>query len=126
MGLLRSKKPSLVTSEEVVLLREKLLKLFSNKNIICNHTDFEIECKELFKNPNIAKVFGDSELISTAQLFFEHNLNISITSKAGFMHRNTLIYRLDKIKTLIGLDIRIFKDASALQNLIFIHNAECN
>ncbi len=56
-------------------------------------------------------VFGDEELIGTAEVFLESDLNASETSRALFIHRNTLSYRLDKIERLTGLNIRKFPDA---------------
>ncbi len=53
----------------------------------------------------------DSETIYTIQKFFENNLNVSETSRKLFVHRNTLVYRLDKIKKLTGIDLREFDDA---------------
>ncbi len=53
----------------------------------------------------------EDELILTAVSFMENNLSISATARALYVHRNTLIYRLDKILQLTGLDIRIFEDA---------------
>ena len=47
----------------------------------------------------------------TIQKFFENNLNVSETSRKLFVHRNTLVYRLEKIKKLTGLDLREFDDA---------------
>ncbi len=54
----------------------------------------------------------DEETIETINKFFENNLNISETSRKLFIHRNTLVYRLEKIKHLTNLDIRIFEDAT--------------
>lgn len=53
----------------------------------------------------------DQETLFTIQRFFENNLNVSETSRKLFVHRNTLVYRLDKIKKLTGLDLREFEDA---------------
>ena len=53
----------------------------------------------------------DSETLFTIQRFFENNLNVSETSRGLFVHRNTLVYRLEKIKKLTGLDLRKFDDA---------------
>jgi len=53
----------------------------------------------------------DSETILTIQKFFENNLNISETSRQLYVHRNTLVYRLDKIEKITGLDLRKFDDA---------------
>jgi carbohydrate diacid regulator len=47
----------------------------------------------------------------TIQCFFENNLNVSETSRQLYVHRNTLVYRLDKIKKITGLDLREFENA---------------
>lgn len=51
------------------------------------------------------------KLSSQSSVFFENNLNVSETSRKLFVHRNTLVYRLEKIKKLTGLDLREFEDA---------------
>ena len=53
----------------------------------------------------------DNETILTIQKFFENNLNVSETSRLLYVHRNTLVYRLDKIQKITGLDLRNFDDA---------------
>lgn len=53
----------------------------------------------------------DSETLLTIQKFFENNLNGSETSRQLFVHRNTLVYRLDKVQKITGLDLRSFDDA---------------
>ena len=53
----------------------------------------------------------DAETLLTIDKFFENNLNVSETSRQLFVHRNTLVYRLDKIERLTGLDLRKFDDA---------------
>ncbi|MCX7841706.1 MAG: helix-turn-helix domain-containing protein [Clostridia bacterium] len=55
--------------------------------------------------------FSDAETMLTIQKFFENNLNISETARQLFVHRNTLVYRLDKIQKSTGLDLRNFDDA---------------
>lgn len=57
------------------------------------------------------KSVGDHELEHTALIFFKNNLNISETAGALFIHRNTLIYRLGKLESITGYDIRKFGDA---------------
>ena len=64
---------------------------------------------EVFKKDSIDKL--DSETLMTIQKFFDNSLNISETSRKLFIHRNTLVYRLDKIQKLTGLDLREFDDA---------------
>lgn len=64
---------------------------------------------EVFKKDSIDKL--DAETLMTIQKFFDNSLNISETSRKLFIHRNTLVYRLDKIQKLTGLDLREFDDA---------------
>lgn len=65
--------------------------------------------KEVFKQGSIEAL--DHETLFTIQKFFENNLNVSETSRKLFVHRNTLVYRLEKIKKITGLDLREFEDA---------------
>ena len=59
---------------------------------------------------NMAVDFDD-EMLTTINQLFEHNLNISETARHLFIHRNTLVYRLERIEKRLGLDIRSFEDA---------------
>ncbi|MBQ4100421.1 MAG: helix-turn-helix domain-containing protein [Oscillospiraceae bacterium] len=69
----------------------------------------EMYLKEVFKKGSIESL--DQETLETIQRFFENNLNVSETSRKLFVHRNTLVYRLEKIKKLTGLDLREFDHA---------------
>ena len=69
----------------------------------------EMFLKEVFKKGSIDSL--DQETLFTIQRFFENNLNVSETSRKLFVHRNTLVYRLEKIKKITGLDLREFEDA---------------
>lgn len=53
----------------------------------------------------------DEETLTTINKFFENSLNVSETSRQLYIHRNTLVYRLDKLQKLTGLDLRVFDDA---------------
>jgi carbohydrate diacid regulator len=66
----------------------------------------------------IKEIFGsisvddfDEETVVTINKFFENNLNVSETARQLYIHRNTLVYRLDKIQKETGLDLRVFEDA---------------
>ena len=66
----------------------------------------------------IKEIFGgkspdefDEETLTTIYKFFENSLNVSETSRQLFIHRNTLVYRLDKLQKSTGLDLRVFEDA---------------
>ena len=65
--------------------------------------------QEVFKKNPIDAL--DEETLFTINKFFENNLNVSETARKLFVHRNTLVYRLEKIKKLTGLDLREFDDA---------------
>ena len=65
--------------------------------------------REVFKTGSIDSL--DHETLFTIHKFFENNLNVSETSRKLFVHRNTLVYRLEKIKKLTGLDLREFDHA---------------
>ncbi len=65
--------------------------------------------REVFKKGSIESL--DQETLFTIHKFFENNLNVSETSRKLFVHRNTLVYRLEKIKKLTGLDLREFDHA---------------
>jgi len=69
----------------------------------------EIFLSEVFKKNSIDTL--DQETLFTINKFFENNLNVSETSRKLFVHRNTLVYRLEKIKKLTGLDLREFDHA---------------
>lgn len=69
------------------------------------------EYLELLSDEDVKSIFSDSEIIATAEEFLENNLNVSETARKLFIHRNTLIYRIDKIEKSTGLNIRNFADA---------------
>ncbi len=66
---------------------------------------------EQFGVDSAAEIFEDAEMAETAEAFLESSLNVSETSRKLYMHRNTLMYRLDKIERISGLNIRKFSDA---------------
>ncbi len=69
----------------------------------------EMFLSEVFKKGPLESL--DRETLLTIQAFFENNLNVSETSRKLFVHRNTLVYRLEKIRKLTGLDLREFEHA---------------
>ena len=94
----------------------------SEKNIICYDnlgigrliyqlptTLCEMFLQEVFKKGSLELL--DRETLMTIQCFFENNLNVSETSRKLFVHRNTLVYRLEKIRKVTGLDLREFEHA---------------
>jgi len=65
--------------------------------------------KEIFDNKSPDEF--DDEILATINKFFENSLNVSETSRQLYIHRNTLVYRLDKLQKSTGLDLRVFEDA---------------
>ncbi|OWA35629.1 polyketide synthase regulator [Saccharibacillus sp. O16] len=65
-------------------------------------------------------VLADSETLTTLETFFQMNCNVSETAKRLYVHRNTLIYRLDKVKQETGLDVRNFGDAVRMRLAVLL------
>ena len=98
-------------------------KVFENERSVINYENLgigrliyqlpttlcEMFLQEVFKKNPIDSL--DQETLFTINKFFENNLNVSETARKLFVHRNTLVYRLEKIKKLTGLDLREFDDA---------------
>ena len=77
----------------------------------------------------IEEIFGenipsdlDEETLNTLNKFFENNLNVSETSRQLFVHRNTLVYRIEKIQKSTGLDLRSFDDALTFKIALMVVN----
>lgn len=77
----------------------------------------------------IEEIFGDKEslefdeeTLTTINKFFENNLNVSETSRQLFVHRNTLVYRIEKLDKSTGLDIRTFDDALTFKIALMVVN----
>lgn len=64
----------------------------------------------------------DEETLITINKFFENNLNVSETSRQLYIHRNTLVYRLEKLQKTTGLDVRVFEDALTFRIALMVSN----
>ena len=104
-------------AENSSLLKNLILNL-NKKGATC--------CDSIMNDENVKKFLSDEELVYTAEHFFQSNLNISQASKSGYMHRNTLLYRIEKIEKILGLDIRKFEDALTLQVIMELHKFKTN
>lgn len=108
-------------------------KVFDNDKYILNYDNLgigrliyqlpiklcELFLKEVFKKGDITTL--DDETILTINKFFENDLNVSETSRQLFVHRNTLVYRLEKIYKLTGLDLRKFDQAIVFKVAMMVH-----
>ena len=75
---------------------------------------------EVFKKNPIDSL--DQETLYTINKFFENNLNVSETSRQLFVHRNTLVYRIEKLEKSSGLDVRKFDDALTFKIALMVIN----
>lgn len=104
---------------------------YSDKNVVAYNTlgigrliyQLPTSLCELFMN----EIFGggipediDEETLITINKFFENNLNVSETSRQLYVHRNTLVYRIEKLQKSTGLDIRVFDDALTLKIALMV------
>ncbi|MCT4593849.1 MAG: helix-turn-helix domain-containing protein [Anaeromicrobium sp.] len=123
----------LPTSYEKAMVAMKLGSIFLNNKDISYYKDLGIpvlienmnmeKLKEFKKDMHyeIGEVLKDKELEMTILQFFKNDLNVSETAKKIFIHRNTLIYRLNKIYKLTGYDLRKFEDAMNFKIAMLIH-----
>ena len=102
------------SSQQLILKSEKILTQTPAKLVK--------QYKALISENALNNVFKDGDMVDTIKAFFENDLNISQTSKKCFMHRNTLIYRLNKIENITGLNIKKFEEALILKLIILYSN----
>ncbi len=80
----------------------------------------EMFIDEFFKDESLDSI--DDETLTTIRTFFENNLNLSETSRQLYVHRNTLVYRFEKLQKKFGLDIRTFEDALTFKLAMMVVN----
>ena len=76
---------------------------------------------EKYLTAEIISVLKNDELRECINAFFNNNLNLTETSKNAFVHRNTLLYRIEKIDKFTGLNIREFEDAMCFRIMMLIY-----
>ena len=79
------------------------------------------EFLDILLEPESKAILSDPEMLTTAEEFLHTSLNVSETSRNLYMHRNTLMYRLDKIERATGLDIRKFQDAMTFRLVMILY-----
>ena len=97
--------------------------IFYNQNVVLSYSNLGIG-RLIYQLPvNLCKIFVnevfgdfrpediDEETLTTVNMLFENNMNVSETAKQLYIHRNTLVYRMEKLQKAIGLDMRVFEDA---------------
>lgn len=110
-----------VEVEEKKVEKTSLFSSFCRQMMQYLSPDDRAEICRLFLNPEFVTIFKDKELVDCVNAFFNNNLNLSETSRVAFVHRNTLIYRIEKIARLTGLNIRNFEDAMSFKILSIVY-----
>ena len=101
---------------------DTLRKIFKTEVLVNQFRENISVYAKFLENKNLKKLFDSTEMQDTILVLFENNLNLSIASKKAFMHRNTVIYRANKIKKLTGLNVKNFEDAVILKNMLMVYN----
>ncbi len=111
----------------------KCKELGSEKTIRFNFSDFaynmfktmtvaeKTDFVKKYLSPELISVFESSEMIESVNAFIDNNLNLSETSRNSFFHRNTLLYRIDKVFRVTGFNVRNFDDAMSFKVLFIIY-----
>lgn len=134
VGTVVKKLSELSNSFQQALVALKMSELFNSKGSVHSYKEYVLikmledlprgrlkEYLDILANDDSNSVFNDEEMINTAEEFLENSLNVSETARNLFMHRNTLIYRLDKIEKETGLNIRNFSDAVTFRLITILH-----
>ena len=101
--------------QQIFVYRKMLIERFLAKV----PEDTSQEFHQMMFNRKTARLFND-EMIHTIEKFFENSLNLSETSRQLYIHRNTLVYRLDKVQRATGLDLRAFDDAVTFKLMMLL------
>ena len=70
---------------------------------------------------NFKMLMKDVDMIKCIEEFFKYDLNVAETSRNSYLHRNTLLYRIEKIKNLTGFNLKSFDDALTFRMLMFLY-----
>ena len=109
------------SNRQVFVYRNLLLERFLNEV----SSQLGAEYNSRIFNRKTARLFND-EMIHTIETFFDNSLNLSETARKLYIHRNTLVYRLEKVQHAIGLDLRNFDDAVTFKMMMLLGKGESN
>ena len=109
------------SNKRVFVYRNLLLERFLNEV----SPQLGANYNSLIFNRKTARLFND-EMIHTIETFFDNSLNLSETARKLYIHRNTLVYRLEKVQNAIGLDLRNFDDAVTFKMMMLLGKGENN
>ncbi len=116
---------------------EKCAEIFADDSGVCAYKDYLLnkifddlsddkiaEYLSSLSLNGVSEIYKDQELMHTGECFLRNNLNVSETAREMYIHRNTLIYRLEKIEKLSGLDIKKFNDALNFKILYILYKSK--
>ena len=106
----------IMKTQQPVFLDQANRELFSSQ-VVAGKKLRIAKYKNFFKNKDVVKVLESEVFNQTVDAFCKGNLNLAVASTNSFVHRNTLIYRIDKINKMIGLDLRSFDDCLLFVNM---------
>lgn len=104
---------------ELIFCSSENKKMFKTENLI-NVYD-KSNFSKIFSDASLVKILENDAINESVDAFIQGDLNFSIASQKSFVHRNTLIYRITKIKNLIGLDLKKFDDCVLYQNVRIVY-----
>ena len=81
------------------------------------------EYKDVLIDKNFETIMADQDMVTCINELFNHNLNVAETSRNSYVHRNTLLYRIDKIQKMTGLNVRDFNDAVTFKILMMVYKS---
>ena len=108
-------------NKTVFVYRNLLLERFLNEV----SADMSAAYNSRIFNRKTARLFNE-EMVHTIETFFDNSLNLSETARKLYIHRNTLVYRLEKVQHAIGLDLRNFDDAVTFKMMMLLGKGESN
>lgn len=86
--------------------------------------DRRVQITSMFMTDGVKKILEETELVDSIIAMLNNNLNVSETSRNTFVHRNTILYRIEKIYKLTGLDLRVFEDAVCFRLLLWLKSKD--
>ena len=80
-----------------------------------------LSLKNALIDDNFKSIMKDKDMVNCIEEFFKYDLNVAETSRNSYLHRNTLLYRIEKIQHLTGLNLKCFEDAVAFKILMQVY-----
>lgn len=95
--------------------------IFTTENILRALAEKDYErLSRFFMIARVKKLVNNPDMMYSLKQYLLNDLNVAKTSKAAFLHRNTLIYRIIKMQRITGIDVRNFTDAVLFNNIMFV------